>query len=762
VRVAALALTIALLAATQGESRDPGGDIAYVEMIVNSQERVEVLAAITDTDLLVQKSDLVAARLAVTDAKVQHLGGYDFVSLQSLAPALTYVFDESTLVLHVEVQASLLPISSYNLGQHPEEPLQYLQTSGAFLNYSLSASNAGPFGYSAQAGYNFPNVLLTSTMFSDNGLFRRGQTYLEHDDRDDLITTTVGDATADAGTFGGTDQIAGVTIERSFALDPYLLRFPEPALTGTVLTPSRAEIYVNGVLTSVTDIAPGTFVFDNLPTIAGLNSTVVVLRDAFGNVTRITSQDYSSLDLLRAGLTDFAVSAGVLRQNAFTADDHYSGDVFVGRYSHGFTDNFTAGARVEAGPNVISTGLTAAVAGNLGALGVAYAGSRSGGVNDSALQVSYAYQTERFGFSASSTQTGARYANTSLLSSDDRALLTQDASASIGITRSGGVTLGIGRTIDRDMGPTSFSSGSLYQAVGSGVSVSFTALRTIAAMGVSRSLVGQVILRTGPRSTLAINAGNGAEGLQFSASPAGTFGTNYSGAINTDGSGLQDVRFVAQGAILELSSLRPSSGSPADQTAMLSGSVVASDGHIFFGRPISDGYAVLEGAGSGANVELNGQDAGTSSPGGYLLIPTVQSNADNRVLIDQSAEAINQTIDQPVRDFSTRSFGGGILRFTSRETAHVFFGTLRISGAPDEPAAVAFAPITLRADGHEQTTQADGDGGFSFDTLPAGSYHGTANLRGLPCTFSITLPQSDVFQVDLGTVFCSPALPEAL
>jgi outer membrane usher protein len=757
-RFAALVLTFALLGATESEPRDPGGDLAHVEMVVNSQEHVEVLAAITDQDLFVQKNDLLAAHIAVGNAKVEHLAGFDFVSLQSLAPQLTYVFDASTLVLHVQAQASLLPTSTYDLGPHPEAPLQYLQTSSAFVNYSLTAGNAGSFGYSGQVGYNFPNVLLTSTMFSDAGIFRRGQTYLENDNRNDLITTTFGDATIDAGTFGGLDQIAGITVVRSFALDPYLLRFPAPVLSGTVLTPSRAEIYVNGVLTSVVDVSPGTFVLGNLPSVAGLNSTVVVLHDAFGNTTRLTSQDYSSLDLLRAGLTDFAVSAGVQRLNAFTTDDHYDGDVFVGRYAHGFTNNFTAGARIEAGPNVVSGGVTAAVAGNLGALGVAYGTSDSRGVTDSALQVSYAYQTERFGFSASSTQTGAKYANTSLLVTDDRALLTQDVSASVGITRSGGVTLGIGRTIDRDLGPTTFSSASLYQAIGSVVSISLTALRTVATTGISRSFIGQAIVRTGPRSTLALNAGNGTEGLQFSASPPGTFGTNYSGAINSDGSGMQDLRVVGQSGILELSSLRPSAGSPPDRTAMLSGSLVASDGHIFFGRPISDGYTVLEGAGSNADVQLNGQDAGTSSAGGYLLIPTVQSNADNRLIVDESAEAINQSLDQPVRDFSTRSFGGGILRFTSRRTEHIFFGTLRVAGSSD-PTAVAFAPMTLTSAAHEQTRQADGDGGFSFDTLPAGSYSGTANLRGLPCTFFITLPTSESFQVDLGTVSCQPLLP---
>jgi len=753
-RAAALLLVLALLGAAGNAPRDEGGDLAYAELVVNSQFHGEVLVAITDEDLLVQGSDLEAAGISIAVAKRQRIGGFEFVSLRSLAPALVYVFDETTLVLHLEVQASLLPNITYNVGPHSEAPLRYLQSPSAFLNYSLTAGNSGPLGYSGQVGYNSPKALLTSTMFSDGASFRRGQTYLQYDDRNELITTTVGDAFVNTGTFGGADQVAGITVQRAFALDPYLLRFPAPALSGTVLTPSRASVYVNGVLTRVIDVAPGTFVLDDVPTVSGLNSTVVLLRDAFGNLTRITSQDYSSLDLLRAGLTDFAVSAGMLREDAFNAGDHYGGGVFLGRYARGFTNNFTAGVRAEAGPNVASSGVTAVLAGDLGALGVAYAASRSDGIGDSALQVSFDYQTPRFGFSALSAQTGARYATTSLATTDDRALLAQSLSASIGVSPSGGVTFGIGRTIDRDMGPSSFTSVSLFQAIGSFASVSITALRSTMPAGVSRSFLAQLILRTGPRSTLALDAGNGAAGFQFTSSPPGVFGTSYSASLNTDGSGLQDVRMVGQPAILELSSLKPSSAAPANNSAMLSGSLVAADGRLFLGRPVADGFAVLEGAGSQANVQINGQDAGRSSPGGYLMIPAVQSNADNIVIVDESGEAINESLEAPVRHFTTRSFGGGVLRFETKRTEHVFLGTLRLAGSPNDPTPVAFAPILLTAEGHEQTTQADGDGGFSFDNLPAGAYSGVANLRGTSCIFSITLPPSEAFQIDLGTVFC--------
>lgn len=753
-RAAALLLTVALLGATGNAPRDEGGDLAYVELILNSQDRGEALAAITESDVLLQKSDIEAAGVSVVTAKVEHVAGFAFVSLQSLAPGLTYMFDESTLVLHVEAQASLLPSVTYNLGPHSEVPLRYVASPSAFLNYAVSAGNSGPIGYSGQVGYNFPKALLTSTMFSDGPFFRRGQTYLEYDNRDDLITTTIGDALVDTGTFGGTDQVAGITVQRSFALDPYLLRFPAPALSGTVLTPSRAEIYVNGVLTRVIDVAPGTYAFDNLPTVSGLNSTVLVLRDAFGNVQRITSQDYSSLELLRAGLTDFAVSAGLLREDAFTAGDRYNGGVFLGRFAQGFTNNFTAGVRTEAGPNVLSGGVSAAVAGNLGALGVAYAASRSHGVADSALQVSFDYQSTRFGFSALSAQMGANYATTSLASTDDRALLTQSASASIGISPRGGVTFGVGRTIDRDFGPTSVTSASLFQSIGSIFSISLTDLRTTASTGPSRSFLAQVIMRTGPRSTLSLSAGNAAAGFLYTASPEGTFGTNYSASLNTDGSGFQDIRMVGQPAILELSSLKPSGAASASNSIMLAGSLVAADGRVLFGRPVNDGYAVLEGVGSQANVQVNGQDGGRSSQDGTLLIPTVQSNAENTVIVDESGEAINQRIEAPVRHLSTRSFGGGVLRFESKRTEHVFLGTLRLAGSPADATPVAFAPIVLTAEGHEQTTQADGDGGFSFDNLPPGSYSGLANLRGTSCIFAITLPQSDAFQIDLGTVFC--------
>ncbi|MBV8246157.1 MAG: fimbrial biogenesis outer membrane usher protein [Candidatus Eremiobacteraeota bacterium] len=739
---------------------DAGGDLAYVELIVNAQERGDALAAIAEDDLYVRASDLTAARIDVTGARTRRYGGFDFVSLRSMAPKLQYDFNVSTLVLNITAEASLLPSERYDMAPHSEIPLHYLQEPSAFLNYSFFKSNTGPLGYAAQAGYNFPQALLSSTMFSDGPDFRRGQTYLVYDDRSQLTTTTLGDTFLNLGSFGGANELAGLTYQRAFQLDPYLLRFPAPSITGTVLVPSRAEVYVNGVLTRVVDVAPGTFSFTDIPTVSGLNNTVIVLRDAFGNSRTLTSSDYSSLNLLHEGLTDFAITGGVLRENPFTAQEQYAGGIFAGRWARGYTNNFTAGGRAEFGPDVASGGITAAIAGQLGALGVAYGASRSAGVSDSALEVDFEYQSPTFGMSASSVQTGARYANSGLRVADDRALLVQNADMSFSLGAGGGITVGASRTLDRDSGPSSVASVSLYDTLNASMSLSATGLHTTSLNGPTRTFLAQLIVRTGARGTTILTSTNSYAGAQYTYSPQGTFGTNYTFSFNTDGSGFQDVRFVGQPGTVELNSQKPAGGS-ASTTALVSGSVVAAADHVFLGRPIQDGYVVLAGAGSNARVQLNGQDAGSSTAGGYLMIPVVQSNADNRVVIDESGEAINQQIDRPQRHFTTRSFGGGTLQFVSHTTEHVYLGILRRDDAREDGNAVAFAPLTLTARGSEQNAQLDGDGGFSFDNLAPGEYSGLANLKGTPCTFTITLPQSDIFQVELGTVFCHLQQPPA-
>src|SRR5204862_8121317 len=90
----------------------------------------------------------------------------------------------------------------------------------------------------------------------------------------------------------------------------------------------------------------GPFDLRNLSDFAGLRNIEVVIRDASGVRQRIRVPYYFTTVLLAAGLTDFNVSAGAERVGTFS--DTYAQGVFSAFIAHGFTDDFTAGAAVQA------------------------------------------------------------------------------------------------------------------------------------------------------------------------------------------------------------------------------------------------------------------------------------------------------------------------------------------------------------------------------------------------------------------------------
>ena len=123
------------------------------------------------------KSDLVAARIAVTTGKEQHLAGFDFARCNRLRRRLPTSSTSRRSCYTSRRNRHCCRYRPTISGTHRSAATVSSNLWGV-LNYALTASNAAPLGYAGQVGYNFPKVLLTSTMFSDAGLFRRGQTYI--------------------------------------------------------------------------------------------------------------------------------------------------------------------------------------------------------------------------------------------------------------------------------------------------------------------------------------------------------------------------------------------------------------------------------------------------------------------------------------------------------------------------------------------------------------------------------------------------------
>ena len=247
---------------------------------------------------------------------------------------------------------------------------------GAFLNYQLSAQqidgqNIG--GAFAELGLFAGAGVLTSTAVArygndDNQLVRLDTTYTR-DFPATLETLNLGDDISDGGSWGNAVRYAGLRWSRNFGLRPDLLTTPLLATSGTATVPSTVDVFVNNQLVTSSQLPPGPFVIDRLPTVSGTGDVSVVVRDALGREEVLTQSFYSSVTLLAQGLSQYSVNLGKIRDNYALESNDYGPMLGEASYRRGITDAITLEGHAEylAG-DAHAAGLNAAF--GLGQIGV--------------------------------------------------------------------------------------------------------------------------------------------------------------------------------------------------------------------------------------------------------------------------------------------------------------------------------------------------------------------------------------------------------
>ncbi len=288
---------------------------ALLALRVNLSDQGEIRVLLREGDVLARMADLAQAGLQGVAGQREVVAGESYVSLASLAPALTYVLDEQTVTLHLTVSPALLPPTVLNLRTDRPPGITYSQDTSAFLNYALNWSDFKRVDAFGEAGLSLAGTLLASSFSrTAEGAFIRGLTSLTLDERARLRRWVLGDHFASTGMLGGGAFLGGLSVSRECTLDPYLFRYPALGLSGALLTPSTVDLYVNGVLVRHEQLPPGPFALQNLPVVAGSGSTRLVIRDAFGREQEITTPYYFSTGLLAPGLSEYSYNLGFQRQ----------------------------------------------------------------------------------------------------------------------------------------------------------------------------------------------------------------------------------------------------------------------------------------------------------------------------------------------------------------------------------------------------------------------------------------------------------------
>jgi outer membrane usher protein len=737
---------------------------AILDLFVNEAASGETTALLRGGDVAVKVSDLLQAGLHDFAGTRQIIYGAEYVALSSLAPDMTFQIDEANLALRVTADPKFLPTTSLNFRHaRPQGTVQRTDTS-AFLNYSVSANDFRQVQAFGEIGVSYEGHLLSSNISRRaDGSLVRGLTSLKLNDPIGLRQGQVGDMFAtSANPLGGAAFLGGIGVTREFNLDPYFYRFPVPNLSGTVLTPSRYEVYVNDQLVRRGDLQPGRFDLANLPASVGSGNIRVVTRDSFGRTHEVGSPYYLSTRLLAPGQQEYAYHAGFVRNDVVTQSFQYQAPAFMARHRIGVLDTLTLGLRVEGDANLVSGGptLSSRMPFQLGEVELSVATSYQGGDSGTAASIAYVYWGKHFTLGSTLIAMSPHYSTISLPAHADRKVWNAVGFIGMPLGPRASVTLQYAQGSSRDYGSVSnygancnvrltdrfslFSSAnhSASQLADASTSV-FVGLNIILGQMTNATAFAE---RQDEKDNTGLRVQKGL--------PAYSEGYGYLVNASTGEQQRADGLFQYQGPYGRYE-LQHTMNDGRDSTRMTaSGALVTVGTSAAATRPVTDSFAVIKVPGvEGVRGYLFNQEVGRTNSRGYLVVPNMLSYYGNTLSIEDKdiplgyrIDATQQTLAPPLR--------GGVLASFPVHRLQAITGSIRLTEEGGE-IIPAHGEFRIDSGGQHYESPLGKNGEFYFENLPAGPHSGIIEFNGRQCPIDIEVPQSTESFVKLGTLTCS-------
>jgi len=773
------AALVAMLVALSAAARNPDpADAIVLAVKVNQVSRGDAVVIPIDgsKDLWVRIREAERFGLALPPpGEVAERSG-DYMKLR-FSPKLALAVDLDKLELAIEAAPELLARQNFSLSSQPQLAPRVQAAPNGFISYGLGRQTFT--GSSATVtGDLLANIAIRDWVMRSDWTYasrgrdepvQRGSSFVLHDDVERMLRWTVGDVQPAGGYAGRSPAMAGISVERLFAVSPGFIANPTASFSGSVRTPTVAEIYVDGARVRTIALAPGTYEFRDLSYFSGLRNVEIVLRDRAGNTESLRLPVYFTGENLRAGLHEFRYAAGSPR-DSFEGNGAYTGRAISGRHRYGVTDDLTLGVNAEAIPGYRSVGAGAIL--RVSTLGIVaanavYSDSDQGLRGHSAI-AAYSYGGQRVSFSATafsqSRDFGAAPGNgISLAPGRPRERFSAGFGMGIGPQRNITIDGSRGRTWD---GPSdSLVSARITQGFANGAAVNLTVARRDdgAIRGNDVTLAVSLPLWTGVSFNAASEqrAGRGSRQTVSASSsvPAGEgFGWRLDGEREADLVGSDafvqgNHRYASLSAAarrVDAKGLEPVTGTDI----RLAGAIVGIGGRAFLARPIAQSFALAEVPGvPGVRIYHNSQLVGRTDGEGQLLVPALGGYGVNQLSLDDRDVPIDRELKEVRQEVVPRDFVGTRVSFETKRVSAL--GGILVATVGGQPMPVASAELALRGGKGDTAGISGPDGDFYFDDLEPGRYEIEALNRRVRCRASVTLEQGRGPFVDLGRVSCS-------
>lgn len=244
----------------------------------------------------------------------------------------------------------------------------------AFFNYDLSWSHSRTHGVRpskelgalTEVGVTGALGVLTSSFLGrhvqgaqagSSAQWRRLETTFTHDVQEQKLSVRLGDTISRTGLIGRPFYFGGIQIARNFDLAPGFISQPLPLLAGSSSTPSTVELYINDALRQTLNVPAGPFTIENPMPISGDGRARMVVRDALGRETLITQSFFSHGELLEAGLSDWSLELGAVRNGLGLSNADYGERFAAGLWRQGLSKRLTMEVRGEWGERTRGMGV---------------------------------------------------------------------------------------------------------------------------------------------------------------------------------------------------------------------------------------------------------------------------------------------------------------------------------------------------------------------------------------------------------------------
>lgn len=676
---------------------------------------------------------------------------------------LRLTYDEANQAIAIELGPKSLKHTTYRASDPAAKPDAARTMNGAVLNYGLYGS-INEHALSARGIQEGLSLSLEGRVFGAYGTLeassvtgfaaidsRRIDTSWSYSFPDSMVTLSAGDFIS--GGFGWTRPVrmAGLKIERDFALRPDLITKPLPSVSGSAAVPSTVDVYVNDIRTYSKDVPGGRFTIQDLPVVSGGGVARVVVREAGGRETVSETPFYSSSDLLRPGMWDYSAEIGLARLGyGSRSNDYREQPLASASVRYGATQALTLAWHAEAGMGVVNAGAGFVTSVGLfgtfeGGLSVSHRGGERGAQYFAAVQG----EIGRMSVNARSQRALADYTDVATHASVDArapgALAANLApskavdfvSVGLPVDATGGNLNATFVHTERMDGETyDVASLSYSQSLTDALSMHATAFRSFSDADSVGAYLGLTLALGGRRSVSSSlrrdKAGTGvvATYARSADNKPGSLGWRFFASQGQNDFFRGDVDYNSSKVVLRGSAARDEHGFSGFY--MADGAIAITEDGLYVSRRINDAFAVVDAGAPDVEVSVENQIVGRTDRSGKLLVAGLHAYQKNKITIDPNSLPVNAQIPTTKIDAVPGDRSGMSVRFGVESAA--------------QSALVEF----LKADGSVVDAGHTGrlvHGGTTFVV----GYDGQAFVEGLAAR--------NVVEIELGAGTCRASFP---